>query len=431
MYARTENKFKEDKESLFGDGTSLKYPNWKKHLEESYFNSQLRIRAWAHYIRIEEKLPTHNDNTNNYVESSFRETKDNQFERTKCFNLPDLLRTLMDHSESYKTKLADLGNNRTANYKNNKSKHLLKATKTKKEDINNIEGGNYIVREERNGKVSFYRLNMFSGFCECSRGKNCGPCDHKSSVANHFKDCGFSVIPESDPHMRAMWHYIAFGKTLGNHWYRSLHGEQNIDVEAFINKRLDSEDDEQEEENDNIDHEHQDIEGVFEINTENGVEETKLEEIMDNFKINWKKYGEKVISEMEKNNKNPNLLKAVNSASKIMMKSLNSKSETITHQLVWFGKDKHKKKVRGKVRSSINVQPTAVARSKANGAKRRGRKVTTRGRPHKNRQAELVLDDGTVYGAQEKLKKTKGRAKHSFKEALAKNVPPPRRHDRQ
>ena len=165
MYARTENKFKEDKESLFGDGTSLKYPNWKKHLEESYFNSQLRIRAWAHYIRIEEKLSTHNDNTNNYVESSFRETKDNQFERTKCFNLPDLLRTLMDHSESYKTKLADLGNNRTANYKNNKSKHLLKATKTKKEDINNIEGGNYIVREERNGKESFYRLNMFSGFC--------------------------------------------------------------------------------------------------------------------------------------------------------------------------------------------------------------------------------------------------------------------------
>ena len=111
-----------------------------------------------------------------------------------------------------------------------------------------------------------------------------------------------------------------------------------------------------------------------------------------------------------------------------MTKSLNSQTETITKQLVWFGKDQHKKKVRGKLRASINVQPTSVARSKS---KRRGRKVTCRGRPHKNKQANLILDDGTTVPSQEKLKKKKVRAKHSFKEALDKNILPPKRHDRQ
>ena len=274
MYARTETQFKENKQSLFEDDLSEKYPNWKKHLEDSYFKSQLKIRAWAHYIRHEEKMPTHNDNTNNYVESSFRETKDNQFERTKCFNLPDLLRTLMDHSESYKTKLADLGNNRIANYKYNKSKHILQETKIKEKDITNIDGGNYIVKEERNGKEFFYRLNMYSGYCECSKGKNCGPCVHKSSVAKHYKECGFSVIPETDPHMRAMWHYIAFGKTLSNHMHRSLNDEAHIDVESFITERLEESEEDMEYENENEEnYEFEDME------QEQEQEETNIEDV--------------------------------------------------------------------------------------------------------------------------------------------------------
>ena len=271
---------------------------------------------------------------------------------------------------------------------------------------------------------------MYSGFCECSKGKNCGPCDHKSSVAKHYNECGFSVIPESDPHMRAMWHYIAFGKTLSNHWYRSLNGEEQIDVESFINERLEDNEEEMEYENEE-NYEHEDMEQESESNTDVLQEETNVEVVVENFKSIWKNYGDKIVSLLQNNTKNTNLIKAINSAAKIMTKSLKSETETITKQLVWFGKDQHKKKVRGKLRAAINVQPTSVARSKANGAKRRGRKVTCRGRPHKNKQANLILDDDTIVPSQDKLKKKKVRAKHSFKEALAKNIPPPRRHDRQ
>ena len=89
LYARTEEQFNEARLIIFEDSIGLKYPKWRKHIDNLYFNSPQIIKAWAHYVRHEENLPTHNDNTNNYVESSFRETKDNQFERTKCFNLPD------------------------------------------------------------------------------------------------------------------------------------------------------------------------------------------------------------------------------------------------------------------------------------------------------------------------------------------------------
>ena len=95
-----------------------------------------------------------------------------------------------------------------------------------------------------------------------------------------------------------------------------------------------------------------------------------------------------------------------------------------------FGKDQHKKTVKGKTRASINVQPTAMARSRANGAKRRGRTATTRGRPYKD-VGRPVLIDGEVIPAQAAVSKKKSRAKHSFKDSLARNKPPSRKHDRQ
>ena len=123
LYARTEASFLQCKEDIFNDAIGELYPQRLKHLRESYFKTTQRIISWALYVRYTEQLPTHENNTNNYVETSFWETKDNQFDRIKCFNLPDLLSVLMDHSSSYKTKLTDIGNNRVSYYKYSKSKY--------------------------------------------------------------------------------------------------------------------------------------------------------------------------------------------------------------------------------------------------------------------------------------------------------------------
>ena len=78
----------------------------------------------------------------------------------------------------------------------------------------------------------------------------------------------------------------------------------------------------------------------------------------------------------------------------------------------------------------MNVQPTSLARSRANRAKRRGRKATKRGRPYKDVGKKVVVD-GKLYPAQAAPKKKKQRSDHAFKVSLVKNKAPSRRHDRQ
>ena len=123
----------------------------------------------------------------------------------------------------------------------------------------------------------------------------------------------------------------------------------------------------------------------YEVEPEHLEEESDFEEesqkhitegIIEEFQKNWKKYGQQIVLQLSNGNPDPELKKAVKLANKILKKSLNSKAQTLAKQLVWFGKEQHCKIVRGKKRAKINVQPTAIARSKANGTARRGRKIT-------------------------------------------------------
>ena len=355
LNARTEESFKEHKEDMFKDTTYKKYPQWEKHLKENYFQDAQRVRSWALYIRYTERMTTHNSNTNNYVESSFRETKDNKFDRVKCFNLPELLSILMDHSASYKTKLADIGNNRVSNYRYNKSRYVGGKGEIKKEEIQDIEGGNFIVEDKKKNK--FYNLNIFSGFCECGRGRTCGPCEHKNAVAYHFNVAGFSVIPEKDPLMRALWHYIAFGKTLKSHFYRGIKDTgKSIDVEQFIQERIEESKEDEEDMDISIPEPEANVEDV---EVEEEEEEDYTQDEIDSFKDTWEQFGNKIIKEME-SGKNIELKKSIKSVTKMMKKTMNSKKNTLIRQLIWFGKDQHKKRLKGKLQSAINVQPTAV-----------------------------------------------------------------------
>ena len=60
--------------------TCLKYQQYQRHLTEDTFP-----------YRVTNSLPTSDNNTNNLVETSFRYTKEKQFNRHKAYNLPDML----------------------------------------------------------------------------------------------------------------------------------------------------------------------------------------------------------------------------------------------------------------------------------------------------------------------------------------------------
>ena len=69
-----------------------------------------RVNEWAISYRKSEKLPTHNVNTTNYVEVSFRIDKEILFNRTMCYNLGELLDVVLDDSSFYSRKCVDVGN---------------------------------------------------------------------------------------------------------------------------------------------------------------------------------------------------------------------------------------------------------------------------------------------------------------------------------
>ena len=142
LYAETEDDYENKKELLLNDEVCVSYPSYIRHLQIAYFN---RKETWAISFRNDQKLPTHSTNTSNYIEASFRLTKDGQFNRTKAYNLPDLLDILLDDSVYYKKRLLDIGNGRLGAFKNN-SKY---GTKIKEDQIIEIGDLIYIVTSEK------------------------------------------------------------------------------------------------------------------------------------------------------------------------------------------------------------------------------------------------------------------------------------------
>ena len=68
--------------------------------------------------------------------------------------------------------------------------------------------------------LSFYEMEC--NVCTIISELNCGPCVHKSAVAKYHNVSGFSVLPSMDPRSKALYHYIADGRTEDNIWYRPL-----------------------------------------------------------------------------------------------------------------------------------------------------------------------------------------------------------------
>ena len=66
VYASTSEQYAEARQNLYDDETIKKYPGYIHHLEIQYF---ARHEDWAMCVRNEEKLPTHNCNSNNYIEA--------------------------------------------------------------------------------------------------------------------------------------------------------------------------------------------------------------------------------------------------------------------------------------------------------------------------------------------------------------------------
>ena len=222
LYAESEEELSVQLEMMYADPVCIKYPQYQGHLMRDTFP---KMDAWSLAHRITNKLPTSNNNTNNLVECSFRYTKEDQFNRHKAYNLPDLLSILLDNSEFYANKCVDAGNNVLETWlRNCQSKYVKQMPSIKPEDIVQIGPLNFLVPSETNPDTS-YLVDMEMRLCSCPQGQLRGPCKHKRIVSVSRMLPSFDVLPTKNPEMRRIFMYLGTGKTMDMNWFLPLQAD--------------------------------------------------------------------------------------------------------------------------------------------------------------------------------------------------------------
>ena len=217
--AKTKTAFDAALDTFLQDETVQKYENFISHVERSYLN---RIEKWALFYRLENGLTTHGNDNNNFCESSFRILKDVTFNRTKAYNICELIEILLsDDSSYYRQKLVQIGNGTFSQFDTNKSRYKSGDIKIRKDQVAHLEEFLFMVESERDPNV-VYTIDMRSGFCSCFIGQTLAPCKHKASVAKYFKISHFSVLPEFDACARSFYHFLANGSHMDQNWYRPI-----------------------------------------------------------------------------------------------------------------------------------------------------------------------------------------------------------------
>ena len=238
MYAPTENDFNELRDDLEEDDVLEKYENYKQYIEKLLQRHEL----WALFFRMKENMSTHGNNTNNFVEASFRVLKEHIFQRRKSYNLVELIdRLIAAGSTFYKQKFIDIGNNRfishSERYKSDKGSII------KKEAITEVDNGQFYV-ESQSVPGAYYEVDMKTGFCSCYIGRTRAPCKHKTSIHHHFGIAEFNVLPTQSPSQRAKWLFIATGVEVDASWCRGLRDTQegvHNDVAEAIDHHIEPE----------------------------------------------------------------------------------------------------------------------------------------------------------------------------------------------
>jgi MULE transposase domain/SWIM zinc finger len=209
----------EQLETLFNkaisDTTLSNHPKVLSHLQSLYS----RRLEWALCCRSD--LPVRGNHTNNFCESAMRVMKDKILQRTKAFNVQQLIDFIVTRLEShYQRRLIDAANNRLD--VKQRSRFVATTSNIDAAAIRKLDDDVYEVPSEKSEGV-VYSVDMSAGCCSCPIGKTGGPCKHQSAVLLAFKVTSWNFLPVTDTDMRQVFHVIATGdKTAPAVWFASL-----------------------------------------------------------------------------------------------------------------------------------------------------------------------------------------------------------------
>eukprot|EP00745_Piridium_sociabile_P033819 TRINITY_DN58127_c0_g1_i1.p1 TRINITY_DN58127_c0_g1~~TRINITY_DN58127_c0_g1_i1.p1 ORF type:complete len:269 (-),score=45.25 TRINITY_DN58127_c0_g1_i1:4-810(-) len=176
-----------------------------------------RRELWA--ICHREKLLIRGNNTNNFCETAMRVLKDQILNRTKAFNVQQLLDFICSKMEHYyERRCIDVANNVLCRVQ--QSRYLLQDT-CSLDQVTKVTEMEFHVRSCTDPSTS-YEVNMSLGLCTCRTGCTGGPCKHQAAVVQKFGLPSWNFIPEADPQMRQLLCYIGSGQCHKLNWFQPL-----------------------------------------------------------------------------------------------------------------------------------------------------------------------------------------------------------------
>ena len=423
LYTETTDEYNKNVDNMKASDVYNKYENFKAHMEDGILP---RKAEWSLRERYEKQLPTHNQNTSNYVEYSFRMTKDIQFNRLKAYNLTDLVDIILDDSKLYSRRCIDVSHNRNYHlFTYQKSKYIFNESRIELDEIIQLSETQYLVPSET-VEDKLYQVDMESGLCECFQGFLKGPCKHKASVAKKYKVKNFDILPHENEKMRSFYYFLGTGVQKENTWFRPLMEEVPF-PEFDWNENPDTL------ENDDN---NSDIVNPGNINSDEPNVSTN--DTSDN---NKQKDGalaslRKTVSDLvlrieTRYDEDPeSYKKSIKSFLKTSKRVISGNDATIQKALFTFAKEVIFKK--GKRKTSLRIPVQNSARSRRT-IKHRGRGPSIPGRPTNSQRLRLQLEVNETeeivrHQIPSKKSKSKRKKPHSLSESVAANRSSERKH---
>nr|XP_054755233.1 uncharacterized protein LOC129261196 [Lytechinus pictus] len=209
VYCDTVEALEAKHEEIMKDKTLETYANVRRYLENIF----VRKMSWA--VCYQADLNACNNNTNNFAESAMRVMKDQILERTKAYNVIQLVDFIVTRLETYyERRLIDICNNRLDRVL--QSRFLPSIATGSEIDPNKIvrleDSQNVFLVPSETDDTTTYMVDTALGVCDCRKGMAGGPCKHQYLVIKKFNiQCCWNFISVNDLSMRTLLYEVATG----------------------------------------------------------------------------------------------------------------------------------------------------------------------------------------------------------------------------
>lgn len=229
LHATSQSNLESVFDKAMSDSTVRSYPKVCSHLKALYE----RRSEWALCCRSD--LPVRGNNTNNFCESAMRVMKDKVLNRTKAFNVLQLLDFVVTRlDDHYRCRLIDIANNRLNVCSS--SRFIASKCSINPDLIRQMGNDLYEVPSETTPGL-YYCVDMSVGCCGCPVGNTGGPCKHQSCVMFAFNLSSWNFLPSNDidTGMRRLLYVIATGDaTVSPDWFACLAESATVAPDSVV-----------------------------------------------------------------------------------------------------------------------------------------------------------------------------------------------------